>query len=189
MRNWVLGCTVGVIIAGLAAAVTTAGQNQGPLVVPDLKDTPIAKFIGEWAGESTAAVRGGGEETATVHERAQWKLGGAALLVEGRGTMRDPETGDETVVHDALGVIRYDAATQSLRMHAFRADHPPVESPIEVLDNGDLRWGFEPAPGHTMRFTITLTDDTWVEVGEYSPDGGTTWMQVLEMDLFRIANE
>lgn len=181
MRNAVVLLSV---VSFSVAALAQDRPERPP--APDLKSSPIAKFVGEWEGEAVQMMPGGGSHTARVHERAQWKLGGAALMIEGRGTIKDEETGKETVVHEAFGVIRYDPVTKGLRFHAFRANEPAVDSPLEILDNGDIRWSLSPAPGHTMRFTITLTSDTWVEIGEYSPDEGKTWMPMIRMNLKRI---
>lgn len=46
-------------------------------------------------------------------------------------------------------------------------------------------WGFE-VEGGEVRYTITLGGDTWHEVGEFSPDGGKTWLPTLEMTLMRV---
>lgn len=169
-------------------------RPAAPAPLPDLKSTPLAKFIGRWEGESSMAMPGGPgsapqPQIAKVVETAQWKLGGTAVLVEGRGAMNDPATGEERVVHDALGLMRFDPKSRSLRFLAFKANEPTVDAELQTLDNGDLRWAMEPAPGRHVRFTITLTDDTWKEIGEFSPDGGQTWRQFLTMNLKRVARE
>lgn len=162
--------------------------------MPDLKSTSLAKFIGRWEGESSISMPGppGSKpqpQTAKVVETAEWKLGGTAVMVEGRGTRKDAATGEEKVVHDALGLMRFDPKSKSLRFIGFRANEPTVDTELQVLENGDLRWGMEPAPGRNIRFTITLTADTWKEIGEFSPDGGTTWHEFMQMNLKRVAKE
>ena len=172
------------------------GSPQRPPAapLPDLKATPLAKFIGTWEGESKTSMPGPPGSAPQSHvakavEKAQWKLGGSAIMVEGHGTIKDPATGQERTVHDALGLMRFDPRTRSLRFIGFRANEPTVDAELQVLENGDLRWAMEPAPGRSVRFTITLTDDTWKEVGEFSPDGGATWHKMLEMNLKRVAKE
>jgi hypothetical protein len=37
-----------------------------------------------------------------------------------------------------------------------------------------------------IRYTITLGENTWNEVGEMSRDGGATWTRTVEMNLTRV---
>lgn len=46
-------------------------------------------------------------------------------------------------------------------------------------------WGFE-VEGGEVRYTSIVEGDSWHEVGEFSPDGGKTWLPTLEMTLKRV---
>lgn len=197
--------TVAVLIAALVATFAFASPQQertpsqsdkmaqeraqrppaAPL--PDLKDCPMAKFVGTWKG--TAMHRSPGQDEPTkvdMTEKAEWKLDGKAIFVEGRGVATNPDTGEEMLVHDALGIIRYEPDTRKLTFYGFKDGEPANKSELETLDNGDMRWHMQPAPTAMLRFTIHVTDDTYTEVGEFSRDAGVTYTPFLQMNLQRV---
>lgn len=147
-----------------------------------LEQSPIAAFVGQWTGTGVYQMGPGKSETVQVKEKAEWRFDGKAILIEGLGTVTD-EDGSTRNVHDALAIVRVDEATGKVMMHAFKPDQAPVVSEITVTDDGKMQWGFEPAPGQAVRFTIECTETTWKESGEFSPDGGTTWYGFFEMNL------
>jgi streptogramin lyase len=182
-----------VVVALVAVLLTAAAQQHGKdqhrpqhAPLPDIKQSPAAKFVGTWQGTATHSMPGQAEPSEVdMVEKVQWKMGESALLIEGRGVMKD-ETGAEKVVHDAMAVIRFDPRTHKLMFHAFKVGEPANVAELELLDNGDMRWFLEPAPGRMVRFTISLTDDTWTEIGEFSPDGGVNYMPFMQMNLKRV---
>ncbi len=149
-----------------------------------LERSPIAGFVGQWTGTGVYQTGPGKSETVQVTEKAHWRFDGKAILVEGLGTVTDPD-GSERSVHDAIAIIRKDEETGKIMMHAFKPDQAPVVSELVVLEDGRLQWGFDPAPGQTVRFTIEFTEDSWKESGEFSPDGGKNWFGFFEMELTR----
>lgn len=151
-----------------------------------LERSPVARMVGEWTGTGVFQMGPGQTETVDVTEKAEWRLGRKAILVSGLGTVTEDD-GSERVVHDAVGVIRIDEATGKIMIHAFKADAEPIVSEIEVLEDGRLRWGFEPGPGQRVRFTLEFLEDgkRWTETGEFSPDGGKSWFGFFEMGLDR----
>ena len=51
-----------------------------------------------------------------------------------------------------------------------------------------LQW-LIPIPQGQIRYTIRLDQGRhWSEIGEMSPDGGTTWRKFFEMTLTKVAN-
>lgn len=185
---------LGWVIASSIACVSCAQGNSTP---PDpgtdrppaqeasgLALSPIAALVGEWEGTGTYNRGPGNTETVRITEKATWRFDGKAILVEGHGSITDPD-GTERTVHDALGVIRTDPETGKLTMHAFTPDNPAVKAEFEQLASGQLRWGFE-VPGGRVRFTITCTATSLNETGEFSRDGGETWMGFFEMDLVKV---
>ena len=165
------------------AAPEAHAQAQEPTA---LERSPIARMVGEWTGTGVFQLGPGQTETVDVTEKAEWRLGRKAILVNGLGTVTEDD-GSERVVHDAVGVIRIDEATGKIMIHAFKADAEPIVSEIEVLEDGRLRWGFEPGPGQRVRFTLEFHEDgkRWTETGEFSPDGGKSWFGFFEMGLER----
>ena len=168
-------------------APRTAQRPHQPAPPPDITESPAAKFVGTWEGTASHALPGQDKPSMVdMVEKVEWRMGETALLIEGRGVMKDDATGEENVVHDALAVVRFDPRTHKLMFHAFKAGEPSNVSELEMVDNGDMRWFIEPAPGRMVRFTISLTDDTWTEIGEFSPDGGVTYQPFMQMNLKRV---
>jgi len=131
---------------------------------------------GTWRGEGWMQ-RGPGERiSATVTETVERRLEGVALLVTGRGMSGD------RIVHDALGVIYWDAAASRYVLRSWVASGFWGDFPVELIDGG-VSWSRE-VPGGRVRYVARISGTEWHETGEFSRDG-TTWMPVLEMRLRR----
>ena len=149
---------------------------------------PFAFLVGQWEGDGWSRMGPGPKETVHVVESVGWKLGGSILLIEGKGTTVDPETGEEQVAHEALAIIGHDA-TQGYHMRAYRSGSGYVDPNVSAED-GTIVWGFDvPGGAGRIRYTITLNDKgQWFEMGEFSRDEGETWLEFFEMTLDRKAD-
>ena len=139
----------------------------------------LAFLVGEWHGEAWMQMGPGRREEAAQREWIEWKAGGEVLLIQGRG-----EVGGQPV-HEALATITWDQRAGRYAMWTYRAGSGATVPSIEV---GDRRvvWGFD-IPNGKVRYTISLdAEGRWVEVGEYSGDGGATWMEFLGMKLRKL---
>ena len=58
------------------------------------------------------------------------------------------------------------------------------EHDFKLVADG-FEWGF-PTPAGTIRYTIKTANDVWLEIGEFSRDGGRTWVKFFEMKLDRV---
>ena len=137
-------------------------------------------LVGEWKGE--AVVRMGPGEPVRVQqvERVQSKLGGKVLLIEGQGTE------DGKIVHDALAVISWDEAKKTHRFSTYLFNRPSAETTLEVTGPNSAVWGLDTPQGR-MRYTMRLTEKgEWHEIGEFTRDGGATWVQFIDMRLTKV---
>lgn len=138
-------------------------------------------LVGEWKGEATMTMQGGKVEQALQTERVQPKVGGKILMVEGEGRTRLENGTAGPVVHDAFGVISWDAEKKQYRFVAHVAGKPSLDTALEPVD-GAWRWGF-PVPQGKIRYTIRQTEKgDWNETGEFSRDG-ERWTKFFEMNL------
>ena len=142
-------------------------------------------LVGQWEGDGWSRMGPGPKEAVHVIESVEPKLGGSILLIEGKGTAVDPETGEERIVHEALAIIGHDATT-GYHMRAYRTGSGYIDPNVSAED-GTMVWGFDvPGGAGRIRYTITLNDKgQWFEVGEFSRDEGQTWLQFFEMTLDR----
>ena len=53
-----------------------------------------------------------------------------------------------------------------------------------------ITWGFDVSEsGSKIKFVLQVNDQgRWVETGEFSRDGGKTWVKFMEMELSKVPN-
>lgn len=135
-------------------------------------------MVGEWKGTGWME-RPGARETFAGTETIQSKLGGLALLVEGKFKDKDGK-----VVHETLAVISYDEKTKNYNFRTYLANGSVGDHELKLIEGG-WQWGTS-FPQGQIRFTFKLTDKgEWHEIGEFSQDG-KSWRQFLQMDLQRV---
>jgi hypothetical protein len=140
-------------------------------------------MIGDWKGEATMQMGPGTKTVASQTEHIVAKQGGKLIVIEGLGKRKNADGSIGEVVHDALGVISWDARKNAYRFDAWTARDGYIAAWMNVADAATT-WGFD-LPGGTakIRYTITRTPkNEWNEIGEYSPDG-SNWMKFFEMNL------
>lgn len=177
MRLFVLLSLLTACCASAIAQPTT--QNLQPAQDAMQK---LSFMVGTWEGEGWMMLGPGNRQTSHVTETAELKLEGTLLVLEGLGKSQDSE--EERIVHHALGIISYDAATERYLMRAYRAGGQFIDADLTVGDQS-LIWGFTDPKAGEIRYTFSLTESgQWHEVGEISRDG-ENWFQFFEMTLDR----
>ena len=128
----------------------------------------------------------GEPKKAFVDEQIESRLDGMVLVVEGVGRTTDTPTGQESVVHHALGVVSFDPQSGDYLFRSYLKDGRSADTRLEVLAENRYQWGFD-SPRGKIRYNITLDPEqkTWTEVGEFSRDGNT-WMKFFDMTLTRV---
>ena len=179
-----------------APATTTAAQTapaepaeEGPNGIDRLD-----WLIGEWEGSGWTMTGPGQREAFTIRESVTPRLEGQVLVVDGAGRTAPVEGQQQRQVHEAFGVLSYDADKDQFFFRAFRArdgqGSGQIDPQIEVRPDGSFDWAFEiNAAGRTAitRYaTRQLDDGRWQEKGYISLDGGKTWAQFFEMTLRRV---
>lgn len=73
-------------------------------------------------------------------------------------------------------------------MKSHIMDGNQTEAYFKVISENNFEWGFETPTKAKIKYTIVLNpqDKSWVEKGEYSPDGNT-WYPFLDMNLKKIS--
>lgn len=138
-------------------------------------------LVGEWKGEAWIQM-GPKKEYGFQTERVQSKLGGQLLVIDGIGKRKNDDGSVGDVVHEAFGVISFDATKNAYRFDAWTAREGYVAATATVGD-GTLTWGFDTPGGGKVRYTIKRTaKNEWNEIGEFSRDG-SAWLKFFEMTL------
>lgn len=132
-------------------------------------------LIGDWEG--TGWYQQGQNERLEFRqiEHIESKLSGTLLLVEGKGYAND------SLVFNALAMFTYTLKNQNYTIESHLADGKATVASGFFNENGKFIWGFEVPQGH-IRYTMTITESSWNEFGEYSSDG-TQWWKFMEMNL------
>lgn len=184
VSGFVVSCAVAVGCAGFAPVGAQAQELPGSVLEKskELAETPMAKMVGRWRGEGWAMDRSGQKQTTVARERAHWNMAGTTIIVEGLGVAGE---GDDLVVgHNAFGLIEMQSGKPVFYARRVGEEFEKFEIQIDK-ETGNVQWW----RGENVRFTVTLTDMTWKEIGEYSTDGGKSWVQFMGMELHKVPGE
>ncbi len=141
-------------------------------------------LIGEWKGEGWTEFIPGQRRTSPITEKAEPKLGGMILIIEGLGKTKVAGK-QEVVVHNALAVVSYDANAKLYRIKSYLAEGRSTDAEATFVEDG-FQWAFLTPQGASIRYTVKLTEKgEWFEKGEISQDG-KSWRQFHEMTLQRV---
>jgi hypothetical protein len=152
-------------------AVTMAAQREA------MKS--LAFLDGTWRGSAWTMLPDGTKHEITQTERVGPFLDGTIRIVEGRGYEADGKVG-----FNALGIISYDASKKSYSMHSHAMGNKG-DFVLEPNENG-FTWSI-PAGPMTIRYTATIKDGKWREIGERIMPGKDP-VKFLEMNLQRIGD-
>ncbi|MBV9930211.1 MAG: DUF1579 domain-containing protein [Alphaproteobacteria bacterium] len=140
----------------------------------------LAYLDGVWRGPAWTITPGGRHEV-TQSERIGPFLGGAVKVIEGRGYNPDGSVG-----FNAFGTISYDPATQAYILHSY-AQGRGGDFPLKVTPDGYV-WEVPAGPGAVIRYTATIGNGAWREVGHYIAAAGGEPRQIFEMNLKRVGD-
>ncbi|WP_296820190.1 DUF1579 domain-containing protein [Brevundimonas sp.] len=175
MRAIVFSAVLALSAPGLAMAqaMNPAGSDEQRQQVADLS------FLdGEWRGEAVIFNRDGSRTTLTQTERVGPLLGGSIRVVEGRGYDAAGVT-----VFNAMAVISWDEREDRYRFRSWANGHDG-DFRFERTDTGFV-WEVPAGPGAVVRYTATVQDGVWHEVGAYMREGMEP-RPTIEMTLRRI---
>jgi hypothetical protein len=139
----------------------------------------LSYMDGVWRGPSWA-MTSTGRHAGTQTERIGPFLDGAVKVIEGRGYNPDGSTG-----FNAFGTISYDPAAKAYVLHSYAQGHAG-DFPLKITDTGYV-WEVPAGPGAVIRYTATIGNGAWREVG-YRVAGTGEPVQVFEMNLRRIGD-
>jgi hypothetical protein len=165
------------ILLGIVISLVAFTQDFKAITQKEMKK--MSFMTGEWQGEGWVMTPEG-METSRVKETISYDLDNTVLRLRGVGTA--DKDGVEVKVHDALGVLYFDPFRQQFGMSSWISKGMHTDANVELLGEGRLKWWFEAGPAGTIRYTLKIENNVWVEIGEMSQDG-ETWKQFFEMKL------
>jgi hypothetical protein len=164
-----------------AAAFPVAAQtpDNGRIEAQRQAMAPLAFMDGIWRGPAWSITRDGRHEV-TQAERIGPFLGGVVKVMEGRGYNADGSLG-----FNAFGTISYDPTTHAYTLHSCALGYCG-DFPFEPRPGGYV-WQVPAGPGAVIRYTATVGNDRWREVGERIA-GNAPPVQIFEMNLRRVGD-
>lgn len=140
---------------------------------------PLGPLVGEWRGSGWMLLPDGKREQFESLERVTLRLGGHALLVEGRHhAVGDPSR----IVHDAMAMVVWDARSKALRFRTALASGMGGDFPMQVSP-GRFAWQMDTPQGQ-ISYVAEFTSNRWTERGVHKLANGKE-MPFFEMSLTR----
>ncbi len=140
---------------------------------------PLAFMDGVWRGPAWTILPSGQKHEITQTERIGPFLDGSIKVIEGRGY-----DSEGRVSFNAFGIVSYDPVKKTYTLHSYAQGHAG-DFALTPTPNGYV-WEI-PAGPMTMRYTATIKDGAWREIGERIMPGKAP-VQFFEMNLKRIGD-
>jgi hypothetical protein len=171
------------LLATLALPVLAQGQGmQDPAQLIALQRdamAPLDYMNGVWRGPAWTILPSGEKRNVTQTERIGPFLDGSVKVIEGRGY--DPEG---KVAFNAFGTISFDPNTKAYTLHSHAMGH--VGDFALTPSATGFTWEI-PAGPMKMRYTATIKDGKWNEVGDRIMPGKDP-VRFFEMNLERVGD-
>ncbi len=169
-------------LAMVAASVMTVSASAHADPTPE-RAAAMAKLSfmsGVWVGHGEGTNQDGTGYSVTQTERMGPMLGGDVIVIEGRG-YKD----DGTVGFNALGVVSWDPQSGKYELRSYAMGYSGT---FELKPTADgYIWETPAGPGAVIRYTATVKDHPWREIGEYVGKGRPP-VKTFEMNLERVSD-
>jgi hypothetical protein len=174
--------TFGLLLAaGAPAALFGQGRPDPAVLIPAQRQalTSLAFMDGAWRGPAWTILPSGEKHNITQTERIGPFLDGSVKVIEGRGYGPDGK-----VAFNAFGTISYNPATKAFTMHSYAQGS--VGDFVLTPNAEGYAWDI-PAGPMTIRYTATIKNGEWHEVGDRIMPGKDP-IRFFEMKLKRIGD-
>lgn len=172
------------LMTTVGISLTAAGQGRpdpATLIAAQREAmAPLAIMDGVWRGPAWTILPSGEKHVITQTERIGPFLDGSIKVIEGRGYNADGKVG-----FNAFGIISYDPSTHAFTLHSH-AQGQVGDFVLKLVADGYV-WEIPAGPSMTIRYTATIKDGTWREVGDRIQEGKEP-VRFFEMNLKRISN-
>jgi hypothetical protein len=171
---------LGAVAASPPPASAQAQPDSAALAVAQREAmNRIAYMDGVWRGPAWTILPSGQRHDVTQTERIGPFLGGAVKVLEGRGY--NP---DGTVGFNAFGIISYQPNDKTYTLRSYALGYSG-DFPLTLTPDGYV-WQI-PAGPMTIRYTATIRNNTWLEVGDRVAPGKDP-VRFFEMNLKRVGD-
>lgn len=174
-----------VFFPALTFNFATAALAQGPdpaamMAAQKEAMAPLSSMDGVWRGPAWTILGNGQKHDVIQTERIGPFLDGTIKVLEGRGY--DAATGE--VTFNAFGIVSYDPAQKTYTLHSH-AQGRSGDFRLTPTQDGYV-WEI-PAGPMMIRYTATIKDGAWREVGDRIVPGREP-VRFFEMNLKRVGD-
>ena len=166
------------LIALCAASALAQGPDLASMDAQKAAMKPLAMMDGVWRGPAWTMLPAGKHEI-THTERIGPFLDGQIKVIEGRGY-----NADGTVGFNSFGIVSFDPAKKEYTLHSHALGRA---GDFKLTPTADGYVWEIPAGPMTIRYTATIKDGAWKEVGERIAPGQAP-VQFFEMNLKRVSD-
>jgi hypothetical protein len=173
---------IAIVALTFSVAVPSQAQQPDPKQMVAAQKEALAKFAymdGVWRGPAWTILLSGEKHEIIQTERIGPMLDGSIKVMEGRGY--DP---DGSVAFNAFGIVFYDLMEKKYTLHSHAQG---FAGDFELTPTTDGYVWEIPAGPMTIRYTMTLKDGTWTEVGDRVFPGKDP-VRFFEMNLKRVGD-
>ncbi len=163
------------IILSVIAVVTVITLNAQSFLVAD----SLSFLIGEWKGSGTITKKGQ-EFQFDITENVNWAANQKAIVVNGVGVNSE----SNEAVLEAVGLIYRAHDGSGFHIHSVNGEGRDVISGLVSPKMGTLHWEFE-TEGGKIQYEMSVSGNTWNEVGYFKPNDSTKRYPFLEMTLIK----
>jgi hypothetical protein len=155
---------------------------------PGLVKEKMQKFAwmeGDWQGDAWYIGRDQKKTDLKQKEHILSRLDGTILSMEGTGYNEQTGSEESKIVFQAFGILTYDLSNSKYVIRAYQGGNF-IDSDLVTNEDGSYSWGMDMPYGKTRYILRHTEEGKWIEKGEFSWDGGTTWVQTFEMTLTKL---
>jgi hypothetical protein len=169
-----------ICISGVGCAMAQDFENSAKRISEQREAMKsLAMLDGVWRGPAVTTLPDGKKFELTQTERVGPFLDGSVKVIEGKGYSPDGK-----VVFNAFGTITFNPQSKAYTLHSHAQGYSGTYS-LKPTGEG-FTWEI-PAGPVTMRYTTTIKDGVWHEVGDRIMPGGQS-VRFFEMKLNRLGD-
>lgn len=167
------------LLSGSSAIAQMRPDSQQLLAAQKEAMSKFSFMDGVWRGPASTTMHNGEKHAIAQTERIGPLLDGSIKLMEGRGYKADGTTS-----FNAFAVLSFNPATKAYSMRSY-AQGNVGDFPVTLTADG-FSWEI-PAGPMTIRYTATVKDGQWREVGDRIQPGKEP-VRFFEMNLKRVGD-
>lgn len=176
-RSVAAAAILGTSLSGVAPA-SAQDANVAAIAAQQAAMKKLDWMRGRWRGPAVTQASTG-ERRVTQTERIGPALDGTLMVMEGKGFRADGSAG-----FHAFGILSFDPANGSYSLRSYALGYAGMFS---LVPNGTGYVWEIPAGPMKIRYTATLHDGIWTEVGDRIAEGQPP-QRFFEMNLKRVGD-